>query len=198
MKKSLFMLMTGLVLSVASFAQVKWNADPAHTNARFSVKHLGISFVDGEFTKVSGTMETKSASDFTDAKINYTIDANSLSTRVDARDKHLKTDDFFNVEKYPTLSLKSISFKKVGNGKYKLIADLTIRDITKQVVFTVTENGGVIKDPWGMTRVGFTATTTVNRHDFGLKYNDKLPSGVEAVASMISIVVNTELIVATK
>lgn len=194
MKKGLQLLFAGLLLAATSFAQVQWNADPAHTNARFSVKHLGISFVDGEFTKVTGSAESKSATDFSDAKIEYSIDASSIDTRVEARNNHLKTDDFFNVEKYPTLTLKSISFKKVSGNKYKLIADLTIRDITKRVIFTATMNGGIIKDPWGMTRTGFTATTTVNRHDFGLKYNDKLPSGIEAVASQVSIVINTELV----
>ncbi len=194
MKRKIVVLLFGVLSYMSVMAQVKWNADPAHTNARFSVKHLGISFVDGDFTKVSGTVETKDSTSFTDAKINFSIETGSVDTRVEARNNHLKTDDFFNVEKFPTMKLSSAYFKKVSGNKYKLIADLTIRDITKKVIFTVTQNGGIIKDPWGKTRAGFTATTTVNRHDFGLKYSDKLPTGVEAVGSMISIVVNTELV----
>lgn len=175
-------------------AQVKWTADPAHTNARFDVNHLGISFVDGEFTKVSGTIDAPNKENFNNAKIDFTIDVNSIDTRVDARDGHLKSDDFFSVEKYPTMKLKSVSFKPGKKGKYVLVADLTIRDVTKQVTFEVTQNGGIITDPWGKTRAGFTAKTTINRFDFGMKYNDKLPSGVEAVSANVAITVNTELV----
>ena len=93
------------------------------------------------------------------------------------------------------MTLKSISFKSgKAKGKYVMIADLTIRDVTKQVTFDVTQNGGIITDPWGKTRAGFTAKTKINRQDFGIKYNDKLPSGVEAVASEVAITVNTELV----
>ncbi len=194
MRKKIQLLAVAMLLAATSFAQVQWSADPAHTNARFSVKHLGISFVDGEFTKVAGTLEAKSAAGFENAAVNFTIDVNSVDTRVDARNQHLRTDDFFNAEKYPEMTLKSVSFKKVSGNKYKLLADLTIRDVTKRVVFDVVQNGGIITDPWGKTRAGFTATATINRHDFGLKYSDKLPSGVEAVASMVDIVVNTELV----
>lgn len=194
MKKGFQLLVASILLSTASFAQVKWAADPAHTNARFSIEHLGISFVDGEFTKVEGTVDALTPQSFNDAKIEYTIDVNSIDTRVAARDQHLKTDDFFNAEKYPTMHLKSISFKNVGKNKYKLVADLTIRDVTKRVTFDVTQNGGTITDPWGMTRSGFTAKAKINRMDFGLKYNDKLPSGVEAVASEVEIIINTELV----
>ncbi|MBP3942698.1 polyisoprenoid-binding protein [Sphingobacteriaceae bacterium WQ 2009] len=177
-----------------AYAQTTWTADPAHTNARFSINHLGISFVDGEFTKVSGDVIAPSATDFSAAKVNFTIDVNSINTRIEARDGHLKSDDFFNAEKFPTMSLKSVSFKKIKGNKYLLIADLTIRDHSKQVTFAVTQNGGIITDPWGGTRAGFTATAKINRQDFGLKYNDKLPSGIEAVASEVEITINTELV----
>ena len=194
MKKGLFLLFMAVSTATASFAQVKWAADPAHTNARFSVEHLGISFVDGQFTKVEGNVDAKTAQSFVDAKIDFKIDVNSIDTRIEARDNHLKTDDFFNVEKFPTMTLKSVSFKNVGKNKYVLVADLTIRDKTKRVTFNVTQNGGIITDPWGMKRAGFTAKTTINRLDFGLKYNDKLPSGVQAVASDVEITINTELV----
>lgn len=193
MKKT-FLLPILLFFVTAVSAQVKWNADPAHTNARFSVEHLGISFVDGQFTKVSGSAETKVASSFAGASIQFEIDVNSIDTRIEARDNHLKTDDFFNAEKYPKMALKSVSFSRIKGNKYRLLADLTIKGVTKRVTFDVVQNGGIITDPWGKTRAGFTAIATINRHDFGLKYNDKLPSGVEAVASDVQIVVNTELV----
>ena len=194
MKKVFSLCLIGMFVILTVNAQTKWMADPAHTNATFTVKHLGISFVDGYFKTVTGTVETKTATDFNDAKINFSIETGSIDTRIDARNNHLKSDAFFNVEKFPTMKLSSVTFKKVSSNKYKLIADLTIRDVTKKVIFTAVQNGGVIKDPWGKTRTGFTASTTINRHDFGMTYNDKLPSGVEAVASMVSIVINTELV----
>ncbi len=194
MKKCLPLLGAALFFVNASFAQVKWNADPAHTNARFSVEHLGLSYVDGQFTKVTGTVESKSPADFTNAKISYVIDVASVDTRVEARNNHLKTDDFFNAEQFPEMKLQSVSFTHVKGNKYKLVALLTIRNITKKVTFDVTQLGKVITDPWGKTRTGFTAVATINRFDFGLKYNDKLPSGVQAVSANVQIVVNTELV----
>jgi len=187
MNKFFQILAVAVLMVNVAVAQVKWSADPAHTNARFDVKHLGISFVDGEFTKVEGTS-------FNNAKVNFAIDVNSIDTRIAARDNHLMTDDFFAAGKFPKMTLKSISFKNAKvKGKYVMIAGLTIRDVTKKVTFEVTQNGRIITDPWGKTRAGFTAKTKINRQDFGMKYNDKLPSGVEAVASDVDIIVNTEL-----
>lgn len=192
---NLFKIVAATILMInGAVAQVKWSADPAHTNARFEVNHLGISFVDGEFTKVSGSIEAANKENFNNAKLDFSIDVNSIDTRIDARDGHLKSDDFFDAAKYPTMKLKSISFKPGKKGKYILVADLTIRDVTKKVTFDVTQNGGIITDPWGKTRAGFTATTTINRFDFGMKYNDKLPSGVEAVGPNVTITVNTEIV----
>lgn len=192
---NLFKIVAATILMInGAVAQVKWSADPAHTNARFEVNHLGISFVDGEFTKVSGSIEAANKENFNNAKLDFSIDVNSIDTRIDARDGHLKSDDFFDAAKYPTMKLKSISFKPGKKGKYILVADLTIRDVTKKVTFDVTQNGGIITDPWGKTRAGFTATTTINRFDFGMKYNDKLPSGVEAVGANVTITVNTEIV----
>lgn len=192
---NLLKIVAATVLMInGAVAQVKWSADPAHTNARFDVNHLGISFVDGEFTKVSGSIDAPTKESFENAKLDFTIDVNSIDTRIDARDGHLKSDDFFNAEKFPTMQLKSVSFKQGKKGKYILIADLTIRDVTKKVTFEVTQNGGIITDPWGKTRAGFTAKTTINRFDFGMKYNDKLPSGVEAVAANVAITINTEIV----
>ncbi|NLR79578.1 YceI family protein [Chitinophaga eiseniae] len=193
MKKGFFFTALLVLASIASFAQVKWNADPAHTSIIFGVKHLGLSYVQGHFNKFNGTIETTDSTNFQNGKVDFTVDASSISTGVDQRDGHLKTDDFFNVAEYPAITLKSVSLKKVAGNKYLLLADLTIRNTTKRVTFDVTYNG-VIKDPWGLRRAGFTAKTTINRLDFGVKYADKLPSGVYAVAPTVDITVNVEAV----
>ncbi|MFY0252517.1 YceI family protein [Chitinophaga sp. 30R24] len=193
MKKGFLFTAILALASVASFAQVKWNVDPAHTSVIFGVKHLGLSYIQGHFNKFNGTIETADSTNFQDAKIDFTVDVNSISTGVDQRDGHLKSDDFFDAATYPTMTLKSVSLKKVSGDQYKLLADLTIRNTTKRVTFDVTYNG-VIKDPWGLRRAGFTAKTTINRLDFGVKYADKLPSGVYAVAPTVDITVNVEAV----
>jgi polyisoprenoid-binding protein YceI len=193
MKKSFFFTALLVLASIASFAQVKWNADPAHTSILFSVKHLGLSFVQGHFNKFNGTIETTDSTSFQNAKVDFTVEVASISTGVDQRDGHLKTDDFFNAAEYPTITLKSVSMKKVAGNKYVLLADLTIRNTTKRVAFDVTYNG-VITDPWGLRRAGFTAKATINRLDYGIKYADKLPSGVDAVAPNVDITVNVEAV----
>ena len=172
------------------FAQTKWSADPAHSFVSFSVKHLGISFVNGYFKKFEGNY-TSSKEDLSDAKINFNIEANSISTGVDQRDGHLKSDDFFNAEKFSTLKFESISFKKIKGKEYELKGNLTIRDVTKEVSFKV-KYGGVTKDPWGNTRSGFTVTTLINRFDYHLKYD---PTGL-AVANEVAITLNLEFIAA--
>lgn len=193
MKKHIIITALFVLGSLATFAQVKWNADPAHTSVVFSVNHLGISYVHGNFTKFNGTVETKDSTNFQNAKLDFTVDINSINTDVADRDKHLKSDDFFNAEQYPAMTLKSVSFTKKSNGKYVLVADLTIRDVTKRVNFDVDYHGLLKKDPWGLTRAGFTAKATINRLDFGVKYADKLPSGAYAVAPKVDIIVNTEI-----
>ncbi|MEJ5055728.1 YceI family protein [Sphingobacterium sp. MYb382] len=194
MKNVLKLVAAVAILLNVAVAQVKWSVDPAHTNARFGVNHLGISVVDGQFKKLEGAVDSKTADNFNGAVVNFSIDVNSIDTRVDARDAHLKSDDFFNAEKYPSMTLKNGVLKSVKKGVYTLTGDLTIRDVTKKVVFEVVQNNGIITDPWGMTRAGFTASTKINRLDYGIKYNDKLPTGVAAVAAEVSIVVNVELV----
>lgn len=194
MKNVLKLVAAVAILLNVAVAQVKWSVDPAHTNARFGVNHLGISVVDGQFKKLEGAVDSKTAESFNGAVVNFSIDVNSIDTRVDARDAHLKSDDFFNAEKYPSMTLKNGVLKSVKKGVYTLTGDLTIRDVTKKVVFDVVQNNGIITDPWGMTRAGFTASTKINRLDYGIKYNDKLPTGVAAVAAEVSIVVNVELV----
>lgn len=194
MKNTIKFLAFAAVLLNVAFAQVKWAVDPAHTNARFEVKHLGIAFVDGEFTTLSGEIVSTDENTFDHAKVEFRIDVNSINTRVTDRDDHLKSDDFFNAEKYPQMTLTNATLEPKGDNKFTLKGDLTIRDVTKSVEFDVVQNNGIITDPWGMTRAGFTATATINRMDYNIKYNDKLPSGVDAVAPNIKIIINTEIV----
>lgn len=194
MKTVLNVFIAFVLFTNMSFAQVGWTIDPAHTNARFEVKHLGIAIVDGAFTKLEGTVETPNATDFDKAKVSFTIDVNSIDTRVEMRDNHLKGDDFFNAEKYPKMTLANATLKKAKNNSFILAGDLTIRDVTKPVIFQVKQNGGIITDPWGKTRAGFTATTSINRFDYNIKYNDKLPTGVDAVAPTVDIIVHVEAV----
>lgn len=192
MKTLLNILAIITLFTNAAVAQVNWTVDPAHTNARFEAKHLGIAFVDGQFKKLDGKVVTSSDKDFNNAKVNFNIDVNSIDTRVEMRDNHLKSDDFFSAEKFPTMKLTNATLSG-KNGKFTLKGDLTIRDVTKKVAFNVVQNNGIITDPWGKTRAGFTATTTINRFDYGINYADKLPSGVFAVAPEINITINVEI-----
>lgn len=192
--KTIFKVLAALLLICnCAYGQVKWEVDPAHTNVRFEVNHLGIAFVDGQFKKLEGSVETKSDKDFNGAKINFIIDVNSIDTRVEMRDNHLKSDDFFSAQKYPTMKLENAALNG-KDGNYTLTGDLTIRDITKKVTFTVKQNNGIITDPWGKTRAGFTATGRINRFDFGIQYADKLPTGVMAVAPEVELTINVELV----
>lgn len=192
--KTLFNILAAFIaFTNIAVAQVKWSVDPAHTNARFEVKHLGIAFVDGQFKTLEGNVESATATDFNNAKINFSIDVNSIDTRVEMRDNHLKSDDFFSAAKFPTMKLANATLK--GNdGKYILTGDLTIRDVTKKVTFNVVQNNGIITDPWGKTRAGFTATTSINRFDYGINYADKLQTGVFAVAPEVQITINVEVV----
>ena len=176
------------IIGSSLFAQTKWSADPAHTFVSFSVKHLGISFVNGAFKKFEGSYTTTKA-DLSDIQINFTADVNSISTGVDQRDTHLKSDAFFNAEKFPQIKFESVSFKKIKGSDYVLTGNLTMRDVTKLVTFNVVY-GGVTKDPWGNMRSGFTASTSVNRFDFNVAYD---PTGL-TVAKQVQLTLNMEFV----
>ena len=186
--KKIFLFMLALSLSAATFAQTKWSVDPMHSFVTFEVKHMGISFVDGSFKKFDGTVDAAKA-DLTDAKINFSVDVNSISTDVEMRNNHLKTDDFFNAAKYPAMTFVSTSFKKAKDNNYLLSGKLTIRDVTKDVVFNVVY-GGTAKDQQSNTKAGFHATTTINRLDYNIKYD---PTGM-GVAKDVKIALNLEFV----
>ncbi len=193
MKKNIFLVALVFAFTQFSFAQVSWKADKMHTNVRFSIEHMGISFVDGEFTELEGEMQSKSTTDFDGASFNFTIQVNSIDTRVAPRDAHLLTDDFFNAAKYPEITLRNAKLIHKKGDKYTLKGDLTIRDVTKTVKFDVVKNGE-FKDKKGKTHVGFTAKLTIDRTDYNINYSGTAPNGAPSVAKDVTIVVNSELV----
>ena len=167
-----------------------WNIDNSHSNVKFSVSHLVISDVEGAFKSFNGTIQT-SKSDFSDAQIDFSIDINSINTDNEGRDTHLKSDDFFNAEKFPQMTFKGTSFTKLSGNKYALEGDLTIRDVTKKIKFDVTY-GGTVKDPWGNTKAGFKVKGIINRFDYNLKWNTLTEAGGALVGKEVEIVLNLE------
>ncbi len=155
-------------------ATTKWVLDPAHSELQFKVKHLMITTVTGSFTDFTAELTTEN-DDFEHAKSSFTAEVASINTGNPDRDNHLKTGDFFDVEKFPTISFESTSFTKSGDD-YKLNGNLTLKGITKPIVLNV-EFGGTAADPWGNTKAGFTFNGKVNRGDFGLTYNAALETG---------------------
>ena len=161
-------LIISLFLSISVPAQVEtWQIDPAHTASQFAVRHMGLSTVRGAFTKTSGTVQYDPA-DLSKTSIDVTIDATSLNTRVEMRDNDLRSDKFFDVQKFPTITFKSKRAEPAGKGKLKITGDLTIHGVTKEVVLDVDGPAGPVKDPRGNTHMGASATTTVKRSDFGV------------------------------
>ena len=173
-----------------AYAPTKWAIDKTHSNVKFTVTHLVISEVEGYFKIFDGTVE-HSKPDFSDAKINFTVDVNSINTDNENRDKHLKSDDFFNAEKFPQMKFESTSFTPLGNNKYKLVGNLTIRDVTKPITFDVTYGGSA--NMGNMVKSGFKAKGTINRFDYGLKWDKATEAGGLVVGKDVDITVNAEL-----
>jgi polyisoprenoid-binding protein YceI len=167
-----------------------WKVDAVHSAVKFTVTHLTVSEVEGKFKVFNGSIAAPSG-DFNNAKINFTVDVNSVNTDDENRDKHLKSDDFFNAEKYPAMSFASTSFKKMKGNIYYLEGNLTIRDVTKKVKFAVLY-GGTVKDPWGNIKAGFKATSKISRKDYGLKWNKLTEAGGAVVGDEVSIALNLE------
>ena len=191
MNKIKGLFVAAMMLAVTANAQTtKWNNDPAHSSIKFTVKHLTVSEVEGRFKTFEGTLATPS-DDFNNAQVNFTAEVASISTDNDMRDKHLKSDDFFNAEKYPKMTFKSTSFKKVKGDTYILEGDLTIRDVTKKVKFAVSY-GGTVVDPYGNTKAGFKATGKISRKDYNLKWNVLTEAGGAVVGDDVNILLSME------
>lgn len=190
--KKMQMLAAALMLMVSyAFGQTEWKVDQSHSNINFNVTHLVISSVSGYFKNFDINVKAKDDS-FKDAYIEFTADVKSINTGNDKRDEHLRSDDFFNADKFPKITFKSKSFKKVSGNKYKLTGDFTMRDVTKQVTLDVVFNG-VVKDPWGNTKAGFKITGAVNRFDYNLKWNTMMEAGGAVVGKTVDITCNVEL-----
>jgi polyisoprenoid-binding protein YceI len=173
-------------------ALTTWSIDPAHSHVEFAVKHLMISTVKGRFGIVHGTVRSDDA-DVTKAEVEIEIDADSIDTREAQRDAHLRSADFFDVEKFPKLAFRSTSVGGVKGDQFKLTGDLTIHGVTRPVTLDVT-TGGRGKDPWGGERAGFSATAKIKRSDFGLTWNQALEAGGVLVGDEIKIDLEVELI----
>jgi polyisoprenoid-binding protein YceI len=182
----------GLIASLSAFAQATWNIDPAHSTAQFTVRHLGISNVTGSFTKVSGSV-ILNEKDITQSQVSASIDVSSIDTRVEMRDKDLRSANFFDVEKYPTIEFKSKRITSSG-GKLQVIGDLTIHGNTHEVTLDLDGPTPEITDPWGNPRRGISATTAINRKEFGLVYNKLLGTGEAAVGDNVKIQIDAEIV----
>lgn len=169
----------------------KWTVDPAHTLVEFSVRHMMIAKVKGRFSGVEGSLEGD-LPDLTTARIEATVDAATVDTREAQRDGHLRSADFFDVEKFPKLTLKSTKIAGAGDD-FEMTADLTIHGVTRPIVFKVSYEG-TGKDPWGNERAGFSATAEINRKDFGLQWNAALETGGVLVGDQVKIAIEAELI----
>jgi len=191
MKKNLLTLAAGMLLMTAAHAE-GWKLDAAHSKIAFKAPYLLITDTEGDFKKFEGSFSSAKP-DWTDLKATIAVDVNSINTENEMRDGHLKGDDFFNAEKYPQIKFESTSVKKIGDKKYVLNGNLTIRDVTKAVSLPVVYNG-TVKDPWGNTKAGFKSTGKINRKDYGLKYSGAAGTGEAVVGDEVEFTVDLVLI----
>jgi polyisoprenoid-binding protein YceI len=193
MKRSTLALAAlSLAWAVAPAAAQTWNIDGTHSQTSFAVKHLMVATVRGEFGKTSGTVEYD-GKNLSSVKVNATIDATTISTREPKRDEHLKSPDFFDTAKYPTVTFVSRRAEAVGAGKFKLVGDLTLHGVTKEVTLDVEGPTPVVKGSRGESRVGATATTTINRKDFGITWNRALDGGGVVVSDEVRVTIDLSL-----
>jgi polyisoprenoid-binding protein YceI len=168
----------------------KWDFDTSHSSINFAVRHMVVSKVHGRFLKWSGDLQF-APDNLTQSKIEVEVDANSIETHDEKRDAHLKSADFLDSGKYPKMSFKSTRIEKAGDNEYNVVGNLTVHGVTKEIALK-TEFGGRAKDPWGGERAGFTASTTINRKDFGLGWNVALEAGGWLVGEKVEISLEVE------
>jgi polyisoprenoid-binding protein YceI len=184
---------TTAAASTQKTTATRWQIDPAHSAAHFSVRHLMISNVRGEFTKLSGSAFIDPASP-ANGSVEVTIDTASVSTREPQRDEHLRSADFFDVAKYPTITFRSTRVEPHGVDNFNVTGDLTIHGVTRQVTLDVEGPTPAVKDPWGNVRAGVTATAKINRKDFGVAFNALTETGGVVVGDEVKITIEAELI----
>lgn len=185
-------LLIGLVASVPAQADT-WALDTSHSHVGFSVAHLVVTKAKGQFNQFEGTVEIDE-NDLTKSKVNVTIESASIDTNDEKRDGHLKSPDFFDVANHPKITFVSKQVKKAGKGKLSVIGELTIAGKTKTVTLTVDGPSAAVKDPWGNTRRALSATTKINREDFGMTWNKALEAGGFVVGKDVTIEIEAELI----
>ncbi len=190
--RTLIVLVVVIAAPLAASADT-WQIDPVHTTVGFSVRHMTISTVRGQFNKVAGTI-TANDNDPATAVIEATIDTASIDTHSPDRDSDLKSANFLDVAKYPTMTFKSKKIEAAGPGKYNVVGDLTLHGVTKEVTVAVEATGAPIKDPWGNMRAGATATTTINRKDFGLTWNKMIEAGGAVVGDAVAVEIDVEAV----
>ncbi|HWC96334.1 MAG TPA: YceI family protein [Candidatus Sulfopaludibacter sp.] len=171
----------------------EYKIDPAHSSAQFTVRHMMITNVRGAFSGIQGTV-SYDPNDVSSSKVNVVIDATTLNTLDAQRDAHLKSADFLDVEKYPTITFNSTKVEPAGDGEINVTGDLTIHGVTKPVVLKVEEPSMEAKDPWGNLRMGASATTKIKRSDFGLQYNAALETGGVLIGDELKLALEVSLI----
>lgn len=172
-------------------ATTKWAIDPTHSEIGFKVKHMMFTNVSGKFDNYEGTIETEE-NDFSTAKISFSADINSIDTKNNDRDNHLKSGDFFDAEKYPKLTFEGKSFNKINENNYELIGNLNIKGTSKEVKLPV-EFSGLMQDPWGNTKVGLNIEGKINRKDWGLNWNAALETGGVLVGEEVKLTIGLQL-----
>ena len=180
-------------LTAPHTATSTWKLDPVHSAAGFKVKHMMISNVKGQFTGISGALDLNE-DDIANSRVEASIDAASISTGDAQRDAHLKSADFFDVEKFPKLSFRSTGVERAGGGRLAVNGDLSIHGVTRPVTFEVEGPAAPGKDPWGNTRLGLSAETKINRRDFGLTWNAALEAGGILVGDEVAITLDVQFV----
>ncbi|TRX59099.1 YceI family protein [Fulvivirga sp. M361] len=191
--KKITIVAVAVLLSIGAVAQsTNWKVDPSHSSIGFSIDHMVISETVGEFNAYDMIVKSNK-DDFTDAQFEVTIQTGSIDTKDEKRDGHLKSADFFDAEKYPTITFKGKKLQKVEGNKYKVTGLLTMHGITKEVTLDA-KFGGTVKDPWGGTRAGLKIWGEVDRYDYDLKYNSVLEAGGLAIGQEVRIECRIELV----
>ena len=185
--------MTATAATTAPGTITTWNIDPAHSAAEFKVRHMMIANVKGKFSGLSGALKLDET-DYTHSVVEASIPAASLKTGDDQRDGHLKSPDFFDVEKFPTITFKSTNIDSTGGPDYEVTGELTVHGVTKTVTLSVEDVSEPAKDPWGNHRIGLSGSTRINRKDFGLTWNSALESGGVLVGDEVTIMLDVQFI----
>lgn len=193
MKSKIALALAAAALAAPAVAQTSsWKLDDTHTHASFTIRHLVITNVRGEFARVTGAL-VLDEKDVTKSKVEVSIDATSIDTRVADRDNHLRSPDFFDVAKYPTITFKSTRVEKAGEGKLRVTGDLTMHGVTKPVTLDVVGPTAEVKDPWGNTRRGVAASATLDRRDWGLTWSKAVEAG-PVVGNEVKLEIESELL----